>query len=250
MLIARYVCDGSERWGRVGGDTLYELEGTPFEGSGYTGAEHPLDQAQLLPPCRNGKIIAVGLNYRDHAAELGMSLPQEPVIFMKPSTSLLPHGGNIIRPAACGRLDYEAELAMVVRDTCKDVNPREAPDHILGYCCANDVTARDLQKRDGQWTRAKSFDTFCPMGPWLETELDPGDLKVSLRLNGLTRQSSTTSMMIFSPYEIFSFVSGIMTLLPGDVIITGTPPGVGEMRSGDTVEVEIEGIGVLRNTVA
>jgi len=227
-----------------------DLRGTPFEGVDLTGEEHDLSEVQLLPPCLSGKIVAVGLNYRDHAEELGMPLPDEPVIFLKPPTALLPDGGVIRYPNGCRQLDYEAELALVVRESCRDVSPEEAPLHVLGWCCANDVTARDLQRKDVQWTRSKSFDTFCPLGPWLETDLDPADLRITLRLNGQTRQSSSTSMMVFDPFELLSFVSGVMTLEPGDVIMTGTPPGVGEMHRGDTVEVEIEGIGVLRNVVA
>ncbi len=250
MRIARYLHGGVVRWGRVGDKKLAELDNGPFTEITFTGEEHPLEEADLLPPCLPGKIIAVGLNYRDHAAELEMPIPDEPVIFMKPNTSLLPAEGVIVYPPECNQLDYEAELALVVRERCRRVTASEAKDLVLGFCCANDITARDLQRKDGQWTRSKSFDTFCPLGPWLETEIDPADLDIILRLNGEIRQRSSTSMMIFNPYELFSFVSRVMTLEPGDVIMTGTPSGVGQMRRGDLVEVEIEGIGVLRNKVA
>lgn len=249
MHIARYIHRGREAYGIVEGEELKELARPPFEGLEASGTIHPLAEVTLLPPCRPQKIVAVGLNYRDHAAELNHPLPAEPILFMKPTTSLLPDGGEIILPDASRRVDYEAELALVVKDTCRAVAAEEAASHILGYCCANDITARDLQEKDGQWTRAKSFDTFCPLGPWLALDLDPGDLQVSLRLNGESRQCSRTSAMIFTPYELFSFISGIMTLQAGDVIITGTPPGVGEVKPGDEMEVEIEGIGILRNHV-
>jgi 2-keto-4-pentenoate hydratase/2-oxohepta-3-ene-1,7-dioic acid hydratase in catechol pathway len=250
MLLARYVHRGLEACGIVEGEELRELACPPYEGLETTGTIISLREVSLLPPCRPEKIVAVGLNYGDHAAELNHPLPEEPVLFMKPVTTLLPDGGEIILPDASRRVDYEAELALVVKDTCHAVAAEEASAHILGYCCANDITARDLQVKDGQWTRAKSFDTFCPLGPWLALDLDPTDLRISLRLNGETRQSSRTSAMIFTPFELFSFISGIMTLNAGDVIITGTPPGVGEVAPGDDLEVEIEGIGVLHNHVA
>lgn len=249
MLLARYLAGGRERWGVVEGDSLQELSGTPFTDLETSGETQGLAEVELLPPCRPGKIVAVGLNYRDHAEELGHPIPGEPVLFMKPVTTLIPAGGDIVYPRSSSRVDYEAELALVVRERCHGLTVDEAPSYILGCCCANDVTARDLQVKDGQWTRAKSFDTFCPLGPWLALGLDPTDLEVSLRLNGERRQSSSTSAMIFPPAELLSFITGIMTLEAGDVILTGTPPGVGELTVGDLVEVEIEGIGTLRNSV-
>ncbi len=250
MLAARYLVSGQERWGVVESDALLETDGPPFDGGRPTGAVRDLREVSLLPPCRPSKILAVGLNYRDHAEELGHPIPREPVLFMKPPSSLLAPGGEIVLPAASVRVDYEAELALVVRDRCRGLSAGEASAHILGYCCANDVTARDLQERDGQWTRAKGYDTFCPLGPWLAVGIDPGGLRISLRLNGEVRQDSSTSAMLFSPAELLSFISGIMTLEAGDVILTGTPPGVGALASGDEVEVDIEGIGTLRNRVA
>lgn len=195
------------------------------------------------------KIIAVGLNYKDHAKELGMDLPDEPVLFMKAPTSVIQPGEKIIYPLQTKNLHYEAELAVVIGKKCRNVTANEAKEYIRGFTCANDVTARDLQKKDGQWTRAKSFDTFCPLGPQLVKNIDPNQLEIKLYLNGKLKQSSNTSNMIFKVEELVSFVSQIMTLLPGDVILTGTPPGVGPMQVGDVVEVEIEGIGKLNNQV-
>jgi len=196
-----------------------------------------------------GKIIAVGLNYRSHAAELGMPVPEEPVLFMKPPSALISHGDYIVLPAQSGQVDYEAELAVVIGATVRDIPFEEAARAVLGYTCANDVTARDLQRRDGQWTRSKSFDSFCPLAPWVETEApDPG-AKVELLLNGDVRQSAPVSDMIFSPLELVAFIAGIMTLERGDVILTGTPPGVGPMGTGDIVTVRIDGVGELTNPV-
>lgn len=196
-----------------------------------------------------GKIIAVGLNYRSHTAELGMELAPEPVLFMKPPSLVIGPGGAIVLPGASRQVDYEAELAIVIGKTARKVTEDEAASHVLGYTCANDVTARDLQRLDGQWTRSKSFDTFCPLGPWLETRPPAPESKVELFLNGARRQSATISDMIFSPLELVAFISGVMTLNRGDVILTGTPLGVGGMKAGDEVTVRIDGIGELTNSV-
>jgi len=249
MKLARYVHEGRIRYGVLEGETLHELGHPPFEEIEKEGPTCELHEARLLPPVLPQKIVCVGLNYRDHAEEFGLDLPEDPVLFMKPPTALLEPGGKIVYPDMSGRVDYEAELVLVCGKRCRSVSPREAPEYILGYTCGNDVTARDLQVRDGQWTRAKSFDTFCPLGPFIETDVDPSDLSIELRLNGEVRQFSNTANMAFSPAELLSFVSRIMTFLPGDVIMTGTPSGVGEMRPGDTVEVIISGIDPLRNTV-
>jgi 2-keto-4-pentenoate hydratase/2-oxohepta-3-ene-1,7-dioic acid hydratase in catechol pathway len=195
------------------------------------------------------KIIAIGLNYHDHAKELNMPIPDHPIMFMKPSTSVIGSGDPIIYPPQTKNLHYEGELAIVIKDKCRKVSKAGAAKHIKGYTCANDVTARDLQNIDVQWTRAKSFDTFCPLGPKIASNIDPTNLKIETRVNGKLRQSSNTKNMIFDVLELVSFVSSVMTLLPGDIIITGTPPGVGPMQAGDTVEVEIEGIGILMNKV-
>src|SRR5574340_1224357 len=180
---------------------------------------------------------------------MGHDLPEEPVIFLKPPTAVIGHGGEIRIPSGLGSVDHEAELAVVMGRRTHNVSPTEAPAHILGYTCANDVTSRVLQKRDGQWARAKGFDTFCPLGPWVETDVDPLGVKVESYVNGELRQSAPSSDMIFNPFELVSFISGVMTLLPGDVVLTGTPPGIGPVVPGDVVEVRIEGIGSLLNRV-
>ena len=208
-----------------------------------------LDEIKLLAPAQPSKIVCVGLNYKDHAKELDMAAPEEPIIFIKPGTSLIGPGDDIVYPDCSKRVDYEAELAIVVNSKTKGVTAEKAGEHILGFTCANDVTARDLQKKDGQWTRAKSFDTFSPIGPWIETDLDPDDLEIRSYLNGELKQSSSTKEFIFSVRELVSFISHIMTLLPGDVILTGTPAGIGPMNRGDEVIIEVEGIGKLENRV-
>ncbi len=249
MKLARYRHQGHIFFGVLEEGVLHELERTPFLDARRQGRSYPLEEVELLPPVFPQKIIAVGLNYRDHAEEFGLEMPDEPVLFMKPSSSLLAHGGEIVYPQMSKRVDYEAELVLVCGRECRNVTPREAASCVLGYTCGNDVTARDLQAKDGQWTRSKSFDTFCPLGPIIETELDPSDLRIELRLNGETRQSSTTANMAFGPADLLSFVSRVMTLYPGDLIMTGTPSGVGEMFPGDTVEVIIQGLDPLRNRV-
>ena len=202
-----------------------------------------------LPLSAPGKIIAVGLNYRSHAAELGMELAPEPVLFMKPPSAVIGSGDAIVLPAASRQVDYEAELALVIGETARNISQADAADFILGYTCANDVTARDLQQSDGQWTRSKSFDTFCPLGPWVETELPASEVLVELLLNGEVRQRAVIADMIFSPFELVAFISGIMTLERHDVILTGTPPGVGPLKAGDEVVVRISGVGELKNRV-
>ncbi len=196
------------------------------------------------------KIICIGLNYRDHAKEMGLAIPERPVMFLKPPTSVIGMGDAIVYPEPQTReLHYEAELAIVIKDLIHKITEDEAPKHILGFTCANDVTARDLQRIDGQWTRAKSFDTFCPLGPDIVSNIDPDHLKIKLYLNGQVKQDSNTEQMIFKPFYLVSFISSVMTLLPGDIILTGTPAGIGPMQKGDTVTVEIEGIGRLTNKV-
>jgi 2-keto-4-pentenoate hydratase/2-oxohepta-3-ene-1,7-dioic acid hydratase in catechol pathway len=249
MRLARFLSQGKPVCGIVNGDEIAELEEDLFAPFKMLKARHSFDQAKLLPPCKPSKIVAVGLNYQDHAREMGLPIPDEPIIFLKPPTAVIGPGEAIIYPTMSSRVDYEAELGVVIKDRVRSISPKEAPDHILGYTCANDVTARDLQKKDGQWTRAKSFDTFCPIGPWIETDLEPNDLLIQSYLNGERRQSSRTSQFIFKVNELVSFISGIMTLEPGDLIITGTPAGIGPMKPGDEIEVRIEGIGSLRNIV-
>lgn len=210
---------------------------------------YQLDKVKILPPCQPSKIIAVGLNYKDHARELNLPIPDEPILFMKPSTSVIGHEDAIIYPSQVARLDYEAELAIIIKDRAKDLATEQVFDKILGFTCFNDVTARDLQKKDGQWTRAKSFDTFSPIGPFVVKGIDPNNLKIESYLNGELKQSSNTNNLIFKVEELVSFISKIMTLLPEDVIITGTPAGIGGMNRGDVIEIKIEKIGVLRNYV-
>ncbi len=210
-----------------------------------------LSSVGLLSPARPTKIVAIGLNYKAHAAEFNKPLPEEPMIFLKPSTAVIGPGDSIIYPSHMSRrVDYEGELALVIGRKAKDVPVERARDYILGYACFNDVTARDLQGKDIQYTRAKGFDTFACVGPWIETGLDPLNARIETYLNREKRQDTSTSDMIFNVYELLSFVSYVMTLLPGDIITTGTPSGVGKMKPGDTVEVRIDGIGSLINTVA
>ena len=250
MRVVRFLHEGKPRYGLLEGDEISPLAAFPesrrFEPLKET---IPLKSVKLLPPCVPSKIVALGLNYRDHAVELGLPLPEEPLLFLKPPSAVIGPGETILLPPESKRVDYEAELAVVIGRKARRVSPEEALDFVLGYTCFNDVTARDLQQKDGQWTRAKSFDTFAPFGPWIETELDPGALRVRSYLNGNLKQDSSTKELVFSVPEIISFVSNIMTLLPGDVIATGTPPGIGPLSPGDVIEVEIEGIGRLKNLV-
>jgi 2-keto-4-pentenoate hydratase/2-oxohepta-3-ene-1,7-dioic acid hydratase in catechol pathway len=229
--------------GWLDGERLVPLAGRSFP------RHFTLTEVRLLAPCFPTKVVAIGLNYRDHAAELKMPLPPEPLVFLKPSSSVVGPGDAILMPWQSAQVDYEAELAVVIGRTARNVRRADAAQHVLGYTCLNDVTARDLQSKDGQWTRAKGFDTFCPIGPWIETDLDPSDLKIELFLNGICRQGSRTSNLSFHVAELVEYVSGIMTLFPGDIIATGTPSGIGPMKPEDTVEVRIEGIGSLINTV-
>jgi len=208
-----------------------------------------LSELKLKSPTEPGKIVAVGMNYRDHARELGQKLPENPILFLKPATAVIGPLEPIICPAQSQRVDYEAELGVVISRRAKNVKPESASDYILGYSCFNDVTARDLQIKDGQWTRAKSFDTFAPIGPWIETELDPGNLKVQALLNEKIVQNSSTSNLIFPVPELVAFISSVMTLLPGDVIATGTPSGIGPIKPGDEIVIYVEGVGELRNPV-
>jgi 2-keto-4-pentenoate hydratase/2-oxohepta-3-ene-1,7-dioic acid hydratase in catechol pathway len=244
----RALIAGEVRWGIVQGDAVRLIAGDCFA-PGATVRELPLASVTLLAPVEPSKVVCVGLNYRAHAAEMGHLLPAEPVLFLKPPTACIGPGAPVVRPSAARRVDHEAELAVVIGRRTRAAGPAEAAAAVLGYTCANDVTARDLQARDGQWTRAKGFDTFCPLGPWIVSGLDPSDLAVEARVNGALRQASRTSDLIFGPHELVSFVSGVMTLLPGDVILTGTPAGVGPLVAGDVVEVRIEGIGALVNPV-
>ncbi|MGQ9683316.1 MAG: fumarylacetoacetate hydrolase family protein [Anaerolineae bacterium] len=250
MRICRFELDGYVRYGIVEGDAVVPLAGEPWDQLCPHERAVPLARVHLLAPCRPGKIVAVGRNYRAHAAELGNQVPASPIIFMKPATAVIGPGDTILYPPQSKNVHHEAELAVVIGRRCKQVPPERIAEHVLGYTCANDVTARDLQKLDEQWTRSKSFDTFCPFGPWIETDMDPGDLGVTCRVNGQVRQQGRTRDMVFSVAVLISFIADAMTLEPGDLILTGTPEGVGPIVPGDLVEVEVEGIGVLRNAVA
>ncbi len=249
MKIARFEFEGKVHWGKVESAGLITIESP--DNPDPQGETYELRETKLLPPTVPSKLVCVGLNYVDHAEELRMKLPDEPILFLKPPTAVIGPGDAIVYPPSCTQLDYEAELAVVIGERCKDVSRSEAEEVILGYTCFNDVTARDMQRKDIQWTRAKSFDTFAPIGPWIVTkdELDPGNLKIALKLNGKTRQDSSTAKLCFDIPTLVEFASGVMTLEKGDVIATGTPPGVEAMKRGDKVEVEIEGIGVLENFV-
>ncbi|MFH1394835.1 MAG: fumarylacetoacetate hydrolase family protein [Candidatus Omnitrophota bacterium] len=234
-------------------DTLYKgvLEEDDIIVQEKSGRERRIkrDDVLLLAPVTPSKIVSVGLNYRSHAEELGMSIPENPIIFIKPATAVIGPGDAIIYPKTAQRVDYEAELAVVIKKEAKNVSAADAQKYIEGYTCFNDVTARDLQKKDVQWTRAKSFDTFAPIGPWIETEIEPSALQVRAYVNGNLKQNSNTREFIFKIPQLMEFISGIMTLLPGDVIATGTPSNIGPIVPGDKVIIEIEGIGRLENHV-
>jgi 2-keto-4-pentenoate hydratase/2-oxohepta-3-ene-1,7-dioic acid hydratase in catechol pathway len=249
VKLVRFRDDVRIRTGVLEGDAIRVISGTFFENPVPTGGEVGADDVRLLAPVIPSKVVAVGRNYVEHAEELGNVVPEEPLIFMKPSTSVIGPGDPIPIPPESKRVDHEGELAVVVGRLCRRVTPEEASKYVLGYACGNDVTARDLQEKDDQWTRSKGFDGFCPLGPCVETELDPSDVEVACRVNGEVRQSGRTSAMAFPPAMVVSYVSQAMTLLPGDVILTGTPAGVGRLVPGDEVEVEVEGIGVLANPV-
>ena len=208
-----------------------------------------LKEVELLPPTQPSKIICVGLNYRDHAMELDMTIPESPLLFLKPPSAVIGHLEKIVYPSKTRHVDYEAELAVIIGRRCKNIPAADADSVIMGYTCFNDVTARDLQKKDSQWTRAKSFDTFAPVGPYIAAPSDVSDLCVKTMVNGELRQESSTSNLIFDVPHLIEFISGIMTLERGDIIATGTPSGVGELFVGDEVEVEIENIGILKNSV-
>jgi 2-keto-4-pentenoate hydratase/2-oxohepta-3-ene-1,7-dioic acid hydratase in catechol pathway len=240
--------------GPGGVSVIAELRGHPFSpgkgGVQFTGATFPLDDVRLLAPVLPSKVVAVGRNYADHAREMGTEPPAEPVLFLKPSTAVVGHGDPIAYPVKLTqRVDYEGELAVIIGRLCREVPAAQAAEVIFGYTCANDVTARDLQARDGQWTRAKGFDTFCPLGPWIETDADPADLELTTVVNGEVRQQARTSQLLYDVPALVEYISTVMTLLPGDVLLTGTPAGVGPLEDGDEVSVTIENIGSLRNTV-
>jgi 2-keto-4-pentenoate hydratase/2-oxohepta-3-ene-1,7-dioic acid hydratase in catechol pathway len=262
VRIARFVHPGSASvpsgvsWGAVEGPagaaldalTVAAVDGHPFGDITFTGDRWALPDVRLLSPILPSKVVAIGKNYAEHAKEMGAEPPASPVIFLKPSTSVIGTGDTIRLPAS-DRVDHEAELAVVIGRPARDVTRENAMAHVLGYTCANDVTARDQQRADVQFTRGKGHDSFCPIGPWIESVLDPSDLRVTASVNGVVKQDGRTSAMIHDVATLIEFMSGVMTLLPGDVILTGTPAGVGPIVDGDTVTIEVEGIGALTNQV-
>lgn len=230
-------------------DSITLLDGDIFDCFSKTDISLSKNQVKLLPPCCPSKIVAVGLNYADHASELNLTIPDFPALFLKPPSAVIGCGDDIIYPKMSSQVDYEAELAIVIGKTASGIPAENSIDYIFGYTCLNDVTARDLQRVDSQWTRAKGFDTFAPIGPVISTGIDPDNAEIELRLNGELKQKSNTSNFIFKTGYLVSAISQIMTLYPGDIITTGTPSGIGPMKPGDIVEVEIDGIGILKNTV-
>jgi 2-keto-4-pentenoate hydratase/2-oxohepta-3-ene-1,7-dioic acid hydratase in catechol pathway len=253
MRIVRYrdAAEGEARYGIADGETVYSANGDLFAGLAQGEAVGSLSGVSVLAPLRPGKIVCVGLNYAAHVTENDPTrqVPEEPVLFMKPPSAVIGPDATIEIANPGNRTDFEAELAVVIGRRARDVKEANAHDYIFGYCAGNDVSDRVLQRKDGQWVRAKGFDTYCPLGPWIETDLDITATKVESRLNGQVRQSQTTASMIFPVPFLIAYISRVMTLEPGDVILTGTPEGVGPMEPGDTIEIEIGGVGVLSNRV-
>jgi 2-keto-4-pentenoate hydratase/2-oxohepta-3-ene-1,7-dioic acid hydratase in catechol pathway len=255
VRIARFTTGGDPAYGVVEGDpgdeVVATVEGDPlYRPLQFTGERHKLSDVRLLAPViPRSKVVGVGKNYAEHAAEMGGEPPEQPLLFLKPNTSVIGPGEPIVYPAQSTEVHYEGELAVVIGRICRDVPMDRVPEVIFGYTVGNDVTARDLQRTDNQWARAKGFDSFCPLGPWVETRLDVSDLAVTTTLNGELKQAGRTSQLVHSIPTLISYISAAMTLLPGDVILTGTPAGVGPMKAGDVVAVTVEGIGTLTNQV-
>ncbi|WUH96979.1 fumarylacetoacetate hydrolase family protein [Spirillospora sp. NBC_00431] len=251
MRIARFSTDEGMSFGVVEENTVAAIAAHPFGDLTFTGQSLPLADVRLLAPILPSKVIAIGKNYAGHVREMGGAVPPaEPVVFSKPSTAVIGPGEAVAYPQKLSeRVDFEGELAVVIGRMCREVPASRAAEVILGYTCANDVTARDLQTKDGQWTRAKGFDTFCPIGPWIETEADPADLAITTTVNGEVRQDARTSLLLHGVPALVEYVSQVMTLLPGDVILTGTPAGVGPLEIGDEVTVTVENVGSLTNRV-
>ncbi len=237
-------------FGWVLGDKVGAVEGSPFSQYRRLDATLPFSSVRLLAPAEPSKIVCIGRNYVEHAREHDAEVPEIPLLFLKPPSSIIPSGEKIILPPQSQRVEHEAELVVVIGKTCRWVSAENALDYVFGYTIGLDITARDLQRRDGQWTRGKGFDTFCPLGPWIETDFDAGDALITCHVNEEMRQMASTRDMVFTVRQLLAFISSVMTLFPGDVIMTGTPAGVGPLIPGDTVQVTIEGIGTLRNPVA
>lgn len=249
MKYVRFLSQSGPQWGVVEGEQVKTLTCAPYEGVEYDGGSVNLADCPLLAPCTPTKIVCVGKNYAEHAREMGSEPPGFPVLFMKGLNALNCNGGEIEAPEFVQRLDYEGELAVVIRRRASKIRAEDYAEYVLGYTCLNDVTARDVQKHDGQWTRGKSMDGFCPVGPWVVDGVDPDRLEVTTRLNGSVVQQGNTRDFITTVPKLLEFITASMTLEPGDVVATGTPAGIGPMQSGDVVEVDISHIGVLRNTV-
>lgn len=255
MRIVRFSTGTEVKYGVLSNNTIRSLGEGPFSSFGnnsgykFDGTSFQTDKVKLLAPCLPSKIVCLGVNYRTHAKEMSSTPPPNPLIFIKPSTAVIGPEDSIMLPFRYKRVDYEGELGVVIGKKAKLITPEDSPQYILGYTCFNDVTERQFQKDDVQWTRAKGFDTFAPVGPWIETEIEANDLQLETYLNGELRQQARTSELIFGIPAVISFISGVMTLLPGDVVATGTPSGIAPVKAGDVVEVKIEKIGILRNKI-
>jgi len=251
MRIVRFLVNDEARYGILDAqDKIQPLKAPPFEGVDPGEGRFLLSEVELLAPCEPSKVVGIGLNYRDHAGEVGLELPDDPMLFLMPDTAVIGPGRTIRLPEMSEWVDYEGELAIVIGRPAFRIEKEAAADYILGYTCFNDVTARDLQIKDVQFTRSKSFDTFAPMGPWIVTDVDPRSLDIETFVNGERKQCSNTRQLVFDPFQLVHFVSWVMTLYPGDVIASGTPAGIGPLKAGDRVEVRIQGIGSLANEVA
>ena len=258
MKIVRFSAEGKTKYGVLENQVIKGYRGSPFAnpdtGRVYFTADsskYKVSEVKLLAPCQPSKIVCLGLNYHKHIEELGFKSPENPLLFLKPPSSIINPEEYVVRPnlPVKGRVDYEGEVGVVIGKKAKDVPEEKAKDFILGYTCVNDVSARYAQEKDGQWTRGKGFDTFCPIGPCIGDLPDPNKVKIETLINGQIRQNSDTSYLIFKIPYLIAFISGVMTLMPGDVIATGTPEGIGQMNPGDTVEIRIEGVGVLKHYV-
>jgi 2-keto-4-pentenoate hydratase/2-oxohepta-3-ene-1,7-dioic acid hydratase in catechol pathway len=258
LRIVRFSYHGDATYGVLEGDVIKGYRGSPFTSTktgraifSPNGLTYKIEDVILLAPCEPSKIVCLGLNYHKHIEEIGFKRPDTPLLFLKPPSSIINPDEFVIRPdlPVKGHIDYEGEVGVVIGVKARDVEEEQASKYILGFTCVNDVTARDVQKKDGQWTRSKSYDTFCPIGPCIGTEGDPLDIKIETRINGQVLQSSSTARLIFSIPLLISFISGVMTLMPGDVISTGTPEGIGQMNPGDVVEITASGVGTLRHYV-
>lgn len=250
MRIIRYQAgEEAPRYGWLHEDKIGEIQGNPFGKYRRLEAKTPLTEVKLLAPCAPSKIVCVGRNYVEHAKELGNEVPQIPLIFLKPPSSIISPGDTVVLPPQSKQVEHEAELVVVIGKRARHVTAEEAKNYIFGYTVGNDITARDLQKIDDQWTRAKGFDTFCPFGPWIDTDYDISDALITCKVNGQPRQMASTRDMVFNVPTLIAYITSVMTLEPGDLIFTGTPSGVGPLADGNEVVVEIEGLGVLRNPI-